>query len=221
MNKLKKWVFFPISVFVVAIALLVLLIVLSVQVGFLWSLVIVFVPVIASVVALKKAGGKSYLREKTFLRLIIPVDEVSDPSTVKIQEIVGVAILVVFAGWLMVSTFSDSVEISKTTAPEKTDSATDLEIVVEAEEIVKKSLKSPSTAKFPGYREVIIKRFMNKAPNRAPNEAYEVSSYVDSQNSFGAMIRSTWTVVFEYVGTMMKVHKVVISGEVVYDDSTE
>ena len=84
-----------------------------------------------------------------------------------------------------------------------------------------RSLKSPSTADFPTSDQVVIRRFMNKVPNRAPNEAYEVSSYVDSQNSFGAMIRSSWTVVFEYVGTMMKIHKVIVSGEVVYDDSQE
>lgn len=118
MNKLKKWVLFPIVVFAVVFAFLILLIVLSTKIGFLWALAIVFIPTAVGVVVLKKAGGKSYLREKTFLRLIIPVDEVSDPSTVKIQKIVGVAILVVFAGWLMVSTFSNSVETSKTTAPE-------------------------------------------------------------------------------------------------------
>lgn len=52
------------------------------------------------------------------------------------------------------------------------------------------TLKSPSTADY-------------KTPSSATRNAtntYEVSSYVDSQNSYGAQIRSYWTVNIKYVG---------------------
>lgn len=101
------------------------------------------------------------------------------------------------------------------------DKTNDVYVQAQAQEVLKNYLKSPSTATFPAPSHVAIRRFTNKAPNRAPNEAFEVSSYVDSQNGFGAMIRSNWTVVFEYVGTMMRINKVVIDGEILKDSSQE
>lgn len=50
--------------------------------------------------------------------------------------------------------------------------------------IVKGMLKAPSTAKF---SDPIVTKTAN---------VFEVSGYVDSQNSFGAMLRTTFTVVF-------------------------
>ena len=50
-------------------------------------------------------------------------------------------------------------------------------------DFVKEKLKSPSTAVFPSdsYK-------LHVKP--LPNQTYEISSYVDSQNSFGALIRT-------------------------------
>jgi hypothetical protein len=51
-------------------------------------------------------------------------------------------------------------------------------------------LKSPSTADYqPPY-----------SATKTATNTYEVSSYVDSQNGFGAMIRSYWTVNLKYIG---------------------
>lgn len=56
-----------------------------------------------------------------------------------------------------------------------------------AEEAVKKRLRSPGTAKFPW-----------QAPDIAPLEgqkcSWRVSGYVDSQNGFGATVRTNYTV---------------------------
>jgi hypothetical protein len=53
-----------------------------------------------------------------------------------------------------------------------------------AEQFVKKNLKSPATADFPWPSEF-------KIHDLGHNE-WLVSSYVDSQNGFGALIRSNW-----------------------------
>jgi hypothetical protein len=62
-----------------------------------------------------------------------------------------------------------------------------------AEDFIKQRLKSPSTAKFPGIfeKEDHIIDF--------GNGQYFITSWVDSQNGFGAMIRSNWscTIIFE------------------------
>lgn len=56
--------------------------------------------------------------------------------------------------------------------------------------LVKKQLKSPSTADFGGYGEQSFEKTISQA---GPNE-YRCSAWVDSQNSFGAMIRSNFDV---------------------------
>lgn len=59
-----------------------------------------------------------------------------------------------------------------------------------AKEIVESALKAPSTAEFPSIFSDDIKMQRNK-------DIVAVQSYVDSQNSFGAMIRSEWIVQFK------------------------
>lgn len=62
-----------------------------------------------------------------------------------------------------------------------------------AKDFVKKKLKSPSSAVFPDSQ--------HKVDNTeyVGNATYEINSYVDSQNSFGAMIRTNFscTIYFE------------------------
>ncbi|MHB0923160.1 MAG: hypothetical protein ACYC3H_04270 [Bellilinea sp.] len=58
------------------------------------------------------------------------------------------------------------------------------------EEVVKLALKSPATAEFPSIGEWQFRR---------PHDSYvEISSYVDAQNSFGALIRSDFTIQIRY-----------------------
>ena len=60
------------------------------------------------------------------------------------------------------------------------------EIAYAAQKFVEKSLKAPSTAKFPPLFESLI--------NKTSSDSYTVTSYVDSQNGFGAIIRSSFIV---------------------------
>jgi len=53
------------------------------------------------------------------------------------------------------------------------------------EDFIKKDLKSPSTATFASMRDVVI--------SKDSREVYTVRTYVDSQNSYGAMIRTNCT----------------------------
>lgn len=65
--------------------------------------------------------------------------------------------------------------------------------MMKAEDYVKKGLKSPSTAKFPG------KIFeANEWSVGRKKDLVQVKSYVDSQNGFGAMIRSEFVVQMDY-----------------------
>lgn len=62
-----------------------------------------------------------------------------------------------------------------------------------AEDFVEKKLKSPSTAEFPGVTE------KDKHITDLGGGKYEINSWVDSQNGFGAMIRTNFscTIIFE------------------------
>lgn len=85
-------------------------------------------------------------------------------------------------------------------------------VVVYSQLYIEKLLKSPSTADFCGLETVT-----NLGDNR-----YKVSSCVDSQNGFGAMIRSKWETTMIYSGSTpenggsWKVEKIVFDGKVVY-----
>lgn len=60
---------------------------------------------------------------------------------------------------------------------------------VYAKEVIKGILKSPSTAQF---TDVSAYELSN------PKDVWAVNGYVDSQNSFGAMIRNQWEVQLDY-----------------------
>ncbi len=68
------------------------------------------------------------------------------------------------------------------------------EVVIDrAKMAVKKRLRSPATAKFPGT-------FFGRGEYKVylmPGGCYRVTSWVDSQNRFGALIRSEWVVDLE------------------------
>lgn len=57
-------------------------------------------------------------------------------------------------------------------------------------------LKAPSTAEFPLFNEASVKQLDAKT--------WRVSSYVDAQNSFGAMLRTRYTVTIEDMGENWK-----------------
>lgn len=80
-----------------------------------------------------------------------------------------------------------------------------------AQDTIIKFLKSPSTAKFPG---MIMES--NKWKVIRNKELVQVSSYVDSQNSFGAMIRSNFVVQVGYTDKKIigvKINDKIVIGE--------
>ena len=83
-----------------------------------------------------------------------------------------------------------------------------IELYVQAQGFVKQGLKAPSTAKFP-LEPVSV--------GTDGNGLYQVESYVDSQNSFGAMIRSEWMLNMRPVGDKWMLETMQIDGKIVYD----
>ena len=70
--------------------------------------------------------------------------------------------------------------------------ATDLDAWQISKQFVTKALKSPKTAEFPW--------FSNEFVEKTGAADYTVSAYVDSQNGFGALLRSDWTAHVHYEG---------------------
>ncbi len=99
----------------------------------------------------------------------------------------------------MVNTSSSTPSTSSTptvintpvSVPPPEDEAKDREIIstVFAKETIKKVLKSPSTAKFVDVQAYELSN---------EKDVWAVNGYVDSQNGFGAMIRSQWEVQLDY-----------------------
>lgn len=78
-----------------------------------------------------------------------------------------------------------------------------------SEETIKKILKSPSTAKFAGG-------FLTPYEDWSFSKngtTYTVSSYVDSQNGFGAMTRKQFTITYEWNDETSKVTSLIIDGK--------
>lgn len=109
----------------------------------------------------------------------------SAPNTNKANRVgcIIVLIIIAFAAFLTIRSCCTQV----------LDPNSDNAVMVDAQIAIKENLKSPSTAKFTSkLDEVTIKDL--------GNNTYVVSSWVDSQNSFGATIRSDWSVTIEVNG---------------------
>lgn len=78
----------------------------------------------------------------------------------------------------------------------------DVEVYGNAKAGILNQLKSPRTAKFPSASKASIIQY--------ESEKFFVRSYVDSENSFGAMIRSEWFVDMEYIGDNIKFNEIII-----------
>jgi hypothetical protein len=82
-----------------------------------------------------------------------------------------------------------------------------------SQNFITSTLKAPSTADFP---------FLDFTAENLGNNRYKVTSYVDSQNGFGAMIRSNWQTVLKYNSgdtanpSSWILEKMIFDGEVVY-----
>lgn len=82
-----------------------------------------------------------------------------------------------------------SIIFSCCTTTENGPDSTGAAVVIE--KFVKDNLKSPSTADFPSLVGLV---------KQVDTKTYEVNSYVDSQNSFGAMLRTNFYCKVKYAG---------------------
>lgn len=124
--------------------------------------------------------------------------------------VLGLFIFSIFAMIISISSLSGSTPYTETAS-----TADPVEWAgTYAQVYVTKTLKAPSTADFPVIRS-------NDVTNLG-NGRYKVSSFVDSQNGFGAMIRSNWEVTLTYAGSNAEdagswtVEKIIFDGKVIY-----
>lgn len=80
------------------------------------------------------------------------------------------------------------------------------ELISASQKYVKQQLKAPSTAKFPGE----VWQINEYKVYTMPDGIYGVTSWVDSQNGFGAMIRSQWLVRLKKNGDRWEPTKVIV-----------
>lgn len=73
-----------------------------------------------------------------------------------------------------------------------------------AEDFIKQRLKSPSTAEFPGLFE------KDEHITDLGGGEYQIRSWVDSQNGFGAMIRSRWSCKIIFTGENVRAENIII-----------
>jgi hypothetical protein len=59
--------------------------------------------------------------------------------------------------------------------------------------VVESNLKSPSTADFPLFDDATV--------TKLSNDRYKIESYVDAENSYGAKIRSDYSVTIVFTGS--------------------
>ena len=106
-----------------------------------------------------------------------------------------VGAIVAFFTLVMLGIFWFAIQIPDTSPPTSTQiqQETGLEniAVLQAETYVKAALVSPSTADFP---------FLDFKSEYLGSGRYRVYSYVDSQNAFGATVRTDWTATLKYTG---------------------
>ncbi len=117
--------------------------------------------------------------------------ETADPSKA-FFKVNGVEIAALFIiAVLLIGTFNGGFSWSRDKAP-STPEVSNSTIIATAHSYVENILKAPGTAKFAPYDDTHITTL---GDNR-----WSVESYVDSQNSFGAMLRSRYKIVLKYKG---------------------
>jgi len=84
----------------------------------------------------------------------------------------------------------------------------EIDLHIQAQQFILQALKAPSTAKFPA---------LPYSATTDSNGLYRVISYVDSQNSFGAMIRDDWSVTMRLVNEKWILEKLIIGDKMIYD----
>lgn len=92
--------------------------------------------------------------------------------------ILGIVLIII-----IIAIFSSDSKDSGSKIPDKT------EAYITAKDYVKQELKAPATAEFSDY-----------TCDEGIDSTYFLNGVVDSQNSFGALLRSNWTVKLKWIG---------------------
>lgn len=121
-----------------------------------------------------------YQEERTRLEVQKQLKETEEKKNMKIGCLTVLVIFVVAGLWAALSGNSE---------PKGPDG---LDAYVMSQIFVEKQLKSPSTAKFPTFEDSMV---IPLGDNR-----FKISSYVDAQNSFGAMVRTPYTCIVKHTG---------------------
>lgn len=120
-----------------------------------------------------------YQEEKARLEAQKQLKETEDKKNMKIGCLTVLVIFVVAGLWAALSGIIGCSDETKVKKPDR------LGAYVMSQQFVIKQLKAPSTAEFPVFEEDMV---IPLGKNR-----FKVTSYVDAQNSFGAMIRTPYT----------------------------
>jgi hypothetical protein len=112
-------------------------------------------------------------------------------------------------------------QINKTEEQQKPDENEDqfsrkIDFILKSEDIVIGVLKAPATAEFESTGFDVIETNV-----RGHENLYRLKSYVDSENSFGANIRSHFTVEGLLEGGEWKLIKFVFDGETLVDETDQ
>ena len=144
----------------------------------------------------------------------IPIVIAQPPKKKKIGLVGGCFLLFVFIPVLTTvlkqADFSTSTSAAsgsqKKVKTQESERELSMRLYEDAKDAVRQRLKTPSTAKFPG---TVFGAGEYKA-YKMSNGTYRVTSWVDSQNGFGAMIRSQWVVNLREDGDSLQVTQVLI-----------
>jgi hypothetical protein len=117
----------------------------------------------------------------------IPVDSPIKAKSHKALKYILTTIAILTFGIGFIALMAHSEDVAKTREPNKIDA------YFMAEQFITKQLKAPSTAKFPYSSDAEISY-------DETTKDWTIKSYVDAQNSFGAMIRNNYTVKIKYLG---------------------
>jgi len=110
--------------------------------------------------------------------------EVNQGDKYIVVKLLFVLVCIIVIIYSVVSIFNTSTKTTSKSSPEDYKR----EAYVMSQEFIQKQLKSPSTAKFPSYYEINVIQTDNR---------YKVEAYVDSGNSFGAIVRTNYRMILE------------------------
>jgi hypothetical protein len=126
-------------------------------------------------------------------------------------------LLIIIGSSFFISVFAGITSGPSSSVPsapkEPTASELKLSAQVYSETFIRRLLKAPSTAKF-----------CHETVTDLGDNRWKVTSCVDSENSYGAMLRSNWSVTLAYlggdtdIGSNWKLEKVIFDGKTILDE---